>query len=171
MEDTQLVKRPVGMTILLVLSLINAIFQIFSALGMWITAPVMNQMMADGTLEESMAPFLSMMQMDNDELEAFWQIIESRLSINSTYYLFTALLYFGSLVGVVKMFKLQRTGFHCYSISQMLLLIVSVIYVYSKQGSAGFFNEFLMTVVFILIYHLYFKRIENDPKEKREQDI
>lgn len=171
MEDTQLVKRPVGMTILLVLSLINAIFQIFSALGMWITAPVMNQMMADGTLEESMAPFLSMMQMDNDELEAFWQIIESRLSINSTYYLFTALLYLGSLVGVVKMFKLQRTGFHCYSISQMLLLIVSVIYVYSKQGGAGFFNEFLMTVIFILIYHLYFKRIENDPKEKREQDI
>ena len=165
------VKRPIGMTILLVLSLVNAILQIFSSLGMWITTPVMSQMMADGTLEETMAPFLSMMHMSDDELKAFWEIIEARLSINPVYYLFTALLYAGSLIGVIKMFKLQRTGFHIYSISQMLILIVTVIYIYSKQGSAGFFNDFLMTVMFILIYHLYLKRIENDPTQKREQDI
>ena len=119
------VKRPIGMTILLVLSLVNAILQIFSSLGMWITTPVMSQMMADGTLEESMAPFLSMMQMGEEELKAFWEIIELRLSVNPVYYLFTALLYIGSLIGVIKMFKLQRTGFHFYSISQMLILIVT----------------------------------------------
>ena len=83
----------------------------------------------------------------------------------------TALLYVGSLIGVIKMFKLQRTGFHVYSISQMLILIVSVICIYSKQGTDGFFNEFLMTVMFILIYHLYLKRIENDPANQRELDI
>ena len=153
------VKRPVGMTILLVLSLINAIFQIFTSLGMWITTPVMSQMMADGTLEESVAPFLSLMQMGDDELKLFWEIMEARLSINPNYYLFTALLYVGSLVGVIKLFKLQRIGFHCYSISQMLILIVTVIFIYSTQGSAGFFNDFLMTVMFILLYHLYLKRI------------
>ena len=169
MEDT--VKRPVGMTILLVLSLINAILQIFSSLGMWISTPVMNQMLANGELEESMAPFLALMQMDDAATEAFWEVLESRLTINPIYYLFTALLYVGSLIGVIKMFKLQRIGFHFYSISQMLLLIVSVIYVYSTQGSTGFFNEFLMTVMFILIYHLYLKRIENDPNNQREQDI
>lgn len=165
------VKRPVGMTILLVLSLINAILQIFSSLGMWITTPFMSQMMVDGTLEEAMAPFLSLMQMSDTELKAFWEIIEARLSINPIYYLFTALLYVGSLIGVIKMFKLQRIGFHFYSISQMLILIIAVIYVYSKQGSVGFFNDFLMTILFILMYHLYLKRIENDPTAKREQDI
>ena len=165
------VKRPVGMTILLVLSLINACLQIFSSLGMFVSVPVMSQMMADGTLEESMAPFLSIMRMSEEDLNAFWQIIETRLSINPIYYLLTAVLYVGSLIGVIKMFKLQRAGFHFYSISQMLILIVTVVYIYSKQGSAGFFNEFLMTVMFILIYHLYLKRIENDPTTKREQDI
>ena len=165
------VKRPVGMTILLVLSLINAILQIFSSLGMWVTTPVMSEMLANGELEESMAPFLTLMKMDDAATQAFWEVLENRLTINPIYYLFTALLYIGSLVGVIKMFKLQRTGFHIYSISQMLLLIVSVIYVYSTQGSAGFFNEFLMTVMFILIYHLYLKRIENDPANQREQDI
>ena len=165
------VKRPVGMTILLVLSLINAILQIFSSLGMWLTTPVMSQMLTDGTLEESMAPFLTLMRMDDASTQAFWEVLENRLTINPIYYLLTALLYIGSLIGVIKMFKLQRAGFHFYSISQMLLLIVSVVYVYSTQGSAGFFNEFLMTVMFILIYHLYLKRIENDPKNQREQDI
>lgn len=165
------VKRPVGMTILLVLSLINAILQIFSSLGMWVTTPVMSEMLANGELEESMAPFLALMQMDDTATQAFWEVLENRLTINPIYYLFTALLYIGSLIGVIKMFKLQRTGFHIYSISQMLLLIVSVIYVYSTQGSAGFFNEFLMTVMFILLYHLYLKRIENDPNNQREQDF
>jgi multisubunit Na+/H+ antiporter MnhG subunit len=168
MDNT--VKRPIGMTILLVLSLINAILQIFSALGMWITTPVMSQMLANGELEESMAPFLSLMQMDEQATQAFWEVLENRLSINPIYYLLTALLYIGSLTGVIKLFKLQRSGFHIYSISQMLLLIVSVIYVYSTQGSAGFFNEFLMTVMFILIYHLYLKRIEYG-QAKREQDL
>ncbi len=165
------VKRPVGMTILLVLSLVNAILQIFSSFGMWISVPVLSQMMADGTLEETMAPFLSLMQMGDDELKAFWEVMENRISTSPSYYLFTALLYVGSLVGVIKLFKLQRTGFHIYSISQMLILIVSVIYVYSKQGSTGFFNDFLMTVMFILLYHLYLKRIENDPTSKKEPDI
>ena len=159
------------MTILLVLSLINAILQIFSAFGMWVTTPVMSQMLADGTLEESMAPVLTLMRMDDEAARAFWEVLESRLTINPLYYLFTALLYIGSLIGVIKMFKLQRVGFHLYSISQMLLLIVSVVYIYSTQGSAGFFNEFLMTVMFILIYHLYLKRIENDPTNQRERDI
>lgn len=159
------------MTILLVLSLINAILQIFSAFGMWVTTPVMSQMLADGTLEESMAPVLTLMRMDDEAARAFWEVLESRLTINPLYYLFTALLYIGSLIGVIKMFKLQRVGFHLYSISQMLLLIVSVIYIYSTQGSDGFFNEFLMTVMFILIYHLYLKRIENDPTNQRERDI
>ena len=164
-------KRPVGMTILLVLSLINACLQIFSNLGMYVTTPIMSQMMANGELEEAMAPFLSLMKMDGDELKAFWEILETRLTINPVYYLFTALLFVGSLIGVIKMFKLKRTGFHFYSISQMLILIVAVIYIYSKQGSAGFFNEFLMTVMFILLYHLYFKRIENGPRAEREQNI
>ena len=99
MDNT--VKRPVGMTILLVLSLINAILQIFSALGMWLTTPVMSQMLANGELEESMAPFLALMQMDDAATEAFWEVLESRLTINPIYYLFTALLYIGSLVGVI----------------------------------------------------------------------
>lgn len=165
------IKRPIGMTILLILSLVNACLQIFSSLGMFLTLPIMNEMLSNGDMAQQMEPWLSMMRMSDEETKAFWEVIESRLSINPAYYLLTALLYVGSLVGVLRMFKLQRIGFHVYSISQMLILIVAVIFVYSTQGSSGFFNEFLMTVMFILLYHLYLKRTEYGANPEREQDI
>ena len=164
------VRRPVGMTILLILSLVNACLWIFSTLIMLITLPVMSQQLASGELASQMGPILSM-TMNEEAVKEFWEMLEYYYSISINYYLFTALLYIGSLVGVLKMFKLQRIGFHIYSISQMLLLIVSAIYIYPTNGSNGFFTEILTTVMFILMYHLYLKRFENDPTKEREQDI
>ena len=76
------------------------------------------------------------------------------------YYLFNFVFYIGSMIGVVKMFKLQRQGFHFYAISQFLILINSVVFIYSKQPENTFFTEFLTTIMLILIYHLFLKRIE-----------
>ncbi len=164
-------KRPVGMTILLVLSLLNACMQIFSALGMYVTTPMMSEMLENGGLEEAMAPFITIMQLEGDALDEFWTIIENRLTVNPVYYLLIAVCYVGSLVGVLKMFKIQRLGFHIYSIAQMLILIVGVIFVYSKQGQNSFFNEFLTTVMLILLYHLYFKRIEHGTPTEDGEDF
>lgn len=163
------IKRPVGMTILLVLSCINAAFQIFGNLTTFAAIPMMRQLLASGELEEMMSPFLKTLQ--GDDLKAFLETFEAQISINRLYYLFTALLYIGSLVGVIKMFKLDRRGFHIYSIAQILILIVSVVFIYSQQVKDGFFSDFLITALLILLYHLYFKRIENAPNTQREQDI
>ena len=178
MIEQQPIKRPIGMTILLVLSFLNACIQIFSSLGMYVTVPVMSEMMANGQIEESMEPFFTLLSLNQDEINEMMSIMAARLSVNRIFYLITAVLYIGSLIGVIKMFKLQRVGFHFYSISQMLILIATVAFVYSKEGQNTFFNEFLTTVMFILIYHLFFKRIElqasqnnpngtyNDPTER-----
>ena len=162
-------KRPIGMTILLVLSLINACMQIFSNLFMFVSAPILKEMMESGELEDSINPILS--AMDETMAESFSNMLELWTNIPTIYFLITGLLFVGSLVGVIKMFKLQRVGFHCYSISQILILITSVVLVYSHTPQNTFFSDFLTTVMFILIYHLYFKRIENDPQAQREQDI
>ena len=168
METTQ-PKRPIGMTILLVLSLINACMQIFSNLFMFVSAPILKEMMESGELEDSITPMLS--AMDETMAESFSNMLELWTNIPTIYFLITGLLFVGSLAGVIKMFKLQRVGFHCYSISQILILITSVALVYSHMPQNTFFSDFLTTVMFILIYHLYFKRIENDPQAQREQDI
>lgn len=160
MIEPQPIKRPTGMTILLVLSFINACLQIFSSLGMYLTTPMMNEMLANGQFEESMLPFLTLFSRDQSSIDEMMRIMADRLTVNRSYYLIIGVLYIGSLIGVIKMFKLQRSGFHFYSISQILMLIAAVVFVYSKQGQDTFFNEFLTTMMFILIYHLYLKRIE-----------
>ena len=159
------------MTILLVLSFINAFLQIFSSLVMYVATPAMSEMLANGQMEEVMAPYLGMM--DEDMSAAFMSQMELRATVNPTYYLFTFVLYIVSLVGVKKMFKIQRLGFHLYSISQLLILIFGVMFIFSKQTPNPFFSEFLTTLLFILIYHLYFKRIEyqehqDDPYDPKE---
>ena len=169
MESAQPVKRPIGMTILLVLSLVNACMQIFSNLFMFVTAPILKEMMESGELEDSVIPMLS--SVDETMVESFSSMMELWMGIPTVYFLITGVLFIGSLVGVVKMFKLQRLGFHIYSISQILILINAVAFVYSHTPQNPFFSEFLTTAMFILIYHLYFKRIEYDSQAKREQDI
>ena len=169
MESAQPVKRPIGMTILLVLSLVNACMQIFSNLFMFVTAPILKEMMESGELEDSVIPMLS--SVDETMVESFSSMMELWMGIPTVYFLITGVLFIGSLVGVVKMFKLQRLGFHIYSISQILILINAVAFVYSHTPQNPFFSEFLTTAMFILIYHLYFKRIEYDSQAKRDQDI
>lgn len=169
MEGAQPVKRPIGMTILLTLSLINACMQIFSNLFMFVSAPILKKMMESGELEDSVIPMLS--SIDESMVENFSQMMELWMGVPSVYFLITGVLFIGSLVGVIKMFKLQRLGFHIYSIAQILILINAVAFVYSHMPQNPFFSEFLTTAMFILIYHLYFKRIEYDSQAKREQDI
>ena len=64
--------------------------------------------------------------MDQNSIDEMLRMMADRLTVNRIYYLIIAALYFGSLIGVVKMFKLQRAGFHFYSISQILMLIAAV---------------------------------------------
>lgn len=160
-------KRPLGMTILLVLSLTNAIYQIISALFTFFLMPVLKEMYENGQFEELMEGFMS--SLDPTMLETMMDNLAIQLAVNPFYYLIMALLYAGSLVGVLKMFKLQRLGFHIYSISQLLILIAEVAFIYSKMPQSPFFNAFLTTLLFILIYHLFFKRIELMEKTSNDQ--
>lgn len=152
------VKRPVGMTILLVLSLLNAIYQIAASVFVFFLMPVLKEMIENGQFEETVLNFMP--DVDESMLATMMDNLTVQLSVNPIYYLLLAFLFAGSLAGVLKMFKIQRSGFHIYSVSQLLILIAEVAFVYTKLPQSPFFNEFLMTIMFILIYHLYFKRIE-----------
>ena len=160
------VKRPWAMTFLLVLSFLNAVSQILRSLFTYLFMPVMKEMLENGQLEEQIQ--LLMPTMDEATLDAVLDNLTIQLSVQPIYYLLIGLLFVGSLVGVIKMFKLQRIGFHIYSIAQLLILIVDVVFIYSKQAHNPFFNEFLMTLLFILFYHLSFKRIELMQKQGNE---
>ena len=158
MEPTDPKKRPTGITILLVLSFINACWNILRSVIMYFTTPMMVKMMQDGQLEETMEPFVANF---NEEMrQSMMDAINLLTNINPNYYLFLLVLFIGSLVGVVWMFKGDKRGFHVYAISQILMLIDASVYVYPLQKPSPFASDLLLTLMFILVYYLYFKRME-----------
>jgi hypothetical protein len=157
METTEQKTRPTGMTILLVLSFINACWNIFRSIVLYFYTPKMVEMYENGQLEEMMEPFSAMGEeftnAMNDTMHIFTQI-------NPNYYLILLVLFIASLIGVIKMFKGDKRGFHIYSIAQICMLIDNSVFVYPLQKPSPFVSDLLLTIIFILLYYLYFKRME-----------
>ncbi|MCR5659585.1 MAG: hypothetical protein K6G25_09720 [Bacteroidales bacterium] len=156
METTEQ-KRPVGMTILLVLSFINACWNILSSIVSYFFIPRLAAMLENGQFDEMMAPFSGM----NEEMTKMMTDGATMLSqINPNYYLILLVLFIASLVGVIKMFKGDKRGLHIYSIAQICMLIDASVFVYPLQKPSPFVSDLLLTIIFILLYYLYFKRME-----------
>lgn len=79
--------------------------------------------------------------------------------IDKTYFLLAALLSIISFTGVRHMWVLRKAGFHLYAISQLLLLILSTIYIYRPTAVFPMF-DLLIASIFILMY-LRFRDIMN----------
>ena len=145
------------MTILLVLSFINACWNIIRSIVLYFTTPKMVKMYQNGQFDEMMAPFSGMGEdftnAMNDAMHIFSQI-------NPNYYLILLVLFIASLIGVLKMFKGDKRGFHIYSIAQICMLIDHSVFVYPLQKPSPFTSDLIITILFILLYYLYFKRMQ-----------
>ena len=167
--NEQVQKRPTGMTILLVLSLINACWNILTSLVMYVMTPKMAEMVQTGQIEEIMAPYSALIGEEQQQLAM--DGMKMMAQIEPKYWLFLLILFIGSLVGVIRMFKGDKRGLHIYAISQILMLINSSVYFYPKQAQSGFVSELLLTMIFILLYYLYFKRMEMSNDTPQSPDL
>jgi hypothetical protein len=158
METTEQKKRPTAMTIFLVLSFINACWNILRSVIMYFSTPMMAKMVENGEFEDAMEPFIA--TFGEEMRQTMMESMALLTSINPKYYLFMLVLFIGSLIGVLRMFKWDKRGFHIYSISQILMLINASVYVYPLQHPSPFTYDLLLTAMFILMYYLYFKRKE-----------
>ncbi|MBW7847290.1 MAG: hypothetical protein H3C41_04310 [Bacteroidales bacterium] len=70
---------------------------------------------------------------------------------NRNYFILMGLLNITSFSGVRLMWQLRWAGFHWYSISQLLMLIVSTIFIYRPTGIFPMF-DLMLTLLFILTY-------------------
>ena len=114
-------------------------------------------MLENGQFEEMMAPFSGI----NEDMAKMMNDGAAMLSqITPNYYLILTVLFIASLVGVVKMFKGDKRGLHIYAIAQICMLINASVFVYPLQKPSPFVSDLLLTAIFILIYRLYFMRME-----------
>ena len=159
-------KRPTGMTFLLVLSFINACWNILRSIALYITTPKMSKMLDSGAFEEMMEPFSGLgEEFTNAMIDNFTMMSQ----ISPNYYLILLALFIGSLIGVIKMFKGNKRGLHIYAISQILMLINASVFVYPLQRPSPFVYDLLITVVFIFAYYLYFKRMEMTQNQQSQE--
>jgi hypothetical protein len=88
-------------------------------------------------------------------------IIDFFKNAGRPFFILSMLAYAGSLFGVYKMWNLQKVGLHYYAISQLIVLLLPLVFV-SPQLSVV--PGLLLTITFVLLYNRSFKLIE--AKEK-----
>ena len=86
-------KRPTGMTILLVLSFINACWNILRSIVLYFTTPRMAEMMGNGQFDEMMEPFSAF---GEEFTNAMTDSMSAMSQINPNYYLILLVLFIGS---------------------------------------------------------------------------
>lgn len=138
--------RPTLLTILCVFSLINGIYNGFSNLMLGISLPYVTEFFNN---EDIMGAFPEM----------FRDAVDLTLNINRSYYFLTGLLYIASFIGVLYMWKLKKVGFHIYTLAQGFILIVASIFFYPHQEVSGFTSDLILTLLFVYMYYLNYKRI------------
>ncbi len=143
-------KRPNGLTVACVLSFISAGWFTLANLITFLSYNFMKSLSSDENYLELMEKF----GQDAEMLEA---TMEAQFAVSRVSYLLQALMYIGSFIGVLYMWRLQKKGFHIYAISQLLLLIVTAVFVTSVTGSS-IWGSVILTAIWIGIYYIYYRK-------------
>lgn len=130
---------------------------------------MLSEWMKNGQFEDAMSSVTP--SMSEEMRQSMMDTMNVFANIKPVYYLFILLLFVASLVGVLRMFRWNKAGFHVYAIAQMLILIVSSIYRYPLMHPSPFTSDLLLTSIFILLYYLYFKRMEMVNNQSQNADL
>lgn len=132
------------LSVLCILTFIGSGFSAFSNAIMWLSLPTLKEIVLTSDLYDNyfaLFPGLEEQMMTMLEIPAY-------------FYLLTFLLYIGSILGAVWMWKLQRKGFHTYTISQCLLILVSML----MMPNAGVpWLSIFWTGLFVTLYGIHLK--------------
>lgn len=149
-------KRPEMLTVICVLSFINAVYNGISNFVSFAFYDTFQKVFAQMRNGEGM--FADMAEQLGDNWEMFAQASSLAFSVGRGYYFLETLLYVASFIGVLMMWRLQKKGFHVYTIAQCLMIIMTSIFVTNKIG--GFpFGPIFWTAAFVFMYASHYKNV------------
>ena len=156
-EQEEPARRPEMLTVLCILSFINAVWNgisnFFSFVFYDMFQSIFKQMSEGEGMFEDMA----------EQMGDSWEIVVNASSMTALigrgYYFFEMALYIASFVGVLMMWKLQKRGFHVYTIAQILMLITTSVFVTAKIGGGFPFGSVLGTALFVFMYYSHYKNV------------
>jgi hypothetical protein len=133
-EQEQMVKRPQLLALLLIFSMVNGVI---SSMSNFILFSVID------VIKESFSA--------DDTMNVLGMEIKMSLFLNTDkkFFLYQGILYAVSFLGALLMWKYRRAGFHYYTVSQILLLIVATLYL---PGMPFPFVDLMLTGIFVYVY-------------------
>ncbi len=141
-EEIEKRKRPQLLSIFLILSMINGIMSSFSNFMLFLTSDTIKEIFKDKKEMDFMG-----MQLD----------LSLITGTDRNFFLYQGLLFAISFAGALLMWNYKKSGFHLYTISQILLLIVTTIFI---PGMPFPYVDILFTALFVYVYAKYLPIME-----------
>ena len=135
-EEEKETQRPELLKILCILTFVGTGLSLFSDIIMFFTIDIIKEYFNNGLLN-----FLS------KDMDA--EVLEIIFSVNSSYFDFQGIIFTFTLYGTYLMWNLKKTGFHIYTIGQIVLLIIPQVFIPSLPFPT--FN-LLISLIFIFLY-------------------
>lgn len=132
----------IGLCILLVLSIIYGAMMFFSCFGLAVAMPALNNFYSahPDILEEFHAT-------------TAW---ESLAAVPRPFFVAMSLFALLSVVGCVLMWNLRKSGYHCYAIAQLMMLVLPLLFLGRDKLGIG---DIMFTALFLFVYYLQLKRL------------
>ena len=106
----------------------------------------------------AMLPTLQQVYADNPGLlpEQFSVTMQQLMDTPRGYFLGAGLLYALEVVGAVLMWRLRWSGFHCYTLARLLLLLLPLLFL--GRGFVGI-GDVMMALLFVAVYYMLMRRL------------
>ena len=127
--------------ILLVLTMIWAILSCISHLKLGIMMPVFERYYST---HPGLLP------------DEFYTMTEQLFEIPRTYFIGCGLLYALELLGAAFMWNLRRSGFHCYTLARLLLVLLPLLFLGRGAVALG---DIMFALLFIFVYYLLLRQL------------
>lgn len=131
-------KRPSGLTFICILTFIFSGLSFISSLFYCVYYNYLPDLINN-------SPFTKSIQ----GIQGMSEALKTLTSASIWFFILNTILYGISLGGAILMFRLKKIGFHFYTVAQILLLIIPLIYLAGYKTDIA--NTFI-TGIFILIY-------------------
>ena len=137
--------------ILLVITFIFAGLSAFSYLMTALLLPTMQQIYADNP---TLLP------------EQFSVMMQQMLDTPRGFFLGAGLLYVLEVLGAALMWRLRWSGFHCYTLSRLLLLLLPALFL--GRGFVGI-GDIMMAILFVAVYYRLRRQLTAAPPEPPQE--
>ena len=99
--------------------------------------------------------------------EQFSTVMERMMEVPQTYYIGCALLYALEVLGAAFMWNLRQSGFHCYTLARLLLILIPLLFL--GRGFVGI-GDIMFAILFIFIYWSLLRQLGAFSKKEDEEN-